>query len=379
MTGAPLSRNILFSPGPLIPNFFQRLLPDDPGLYGDWILGFRNGSDTASVTVSLADNAKQAPFVNSITLSGSSDKPTFTWTPPPDTVVNGYRVNFYDKSLITGNNNGQVASINLQPSVTSHTVTAADFTVQGNALQLNKNYVIEISLIQTKDGSSNLNNSNLQAIARTYADFTPQAGGGPVVNLPVVLDNGSFKFNMTVQPGVTYYIDPEVATGYDYGIGAGDPNFQTVDLPDNIGDGLYNIWCARQRQRAQAAGRQLEGYRRVRLRAGRRRLLPHPGHRGIGQPQPGQHHGLRHRPDLHRRWQLHRHPDAAADHRRHRARAFGAGLGGHRAGRVGLAASRSGGLMPHQPNTQIEQPNPARRAYRRANGLAGLGRRAILV
>ena len=57
------------------------------------------------------------------------------------------------------------------------------------------------------------------------------------------LANGSYQFNMTVQAGQTYYIDPDVAIGYDYAIGTlGDPNFQSLDLPDNIGDGLYDIY-----------------------------------------------------------------------------------------------------------------------------------------
>ena len=63
-----------------------------------------------------------------------------------------------------------------------------------------------------------------------------------MVNLPVVLANGSYQFNMTVTAGQTYYIDPEIAIGYDYQIGAGNPNFASVDLPDNIGDGLYDIF-----------------------------------------------------------------------------------------------------------------------------------------
>jgi hypothetical protein len=248
-TGQTVSRTIPFNPGPVIPNFFSRVMTDNPDLYGPWTLTFTNGADTKQITVSLPQGAKQAPFVNTITLSGSSANPSFAWTPPPGTVVNGYRINIHDKALINLDpskgplNNGQVSSRNLLPSVTSYTVTAADFTVPNYSFQLGHNYSIEIGLIQTKDGGfGNLGNANLQAIARVYADFKPSENGGPAVNLPVTLDNGAFKFNMTVEAGKTYYIDPDVATGYDYAIEAGNPNFRSVLLPTGIGDGLFDIY-----------------------------------------------------------------------------------------------------------------------------------------
>ena len=242
--GTGTQRTLNPDPGPLIPNFFSRYVADSAALRGDWTLRFTNGSDVATASVSLSATAQQAHFVNSITLAGTSANPSFTWTPPTGETVNGYRVNIYDKSLVVpGVNNGQVTSRNLPPSVTSYQVTAADFTVPGYAFQLGKNYSIEISLIQTKNGSSsNLANDNLQAIARSYADFTPNTGGGPPVNLPVVLANGSYQFNMSIVAGQTYYIDPEVAIGYDYEIGVGNPNFATLDLPENIGDGLFDIF-----------------------------------------------------------------------------------------------------------------------------------------
>jgi MYXO-CTERM domain-containing protein len=243
LTGNTFQTSIPFNPGPIIPNFYQRLLFDNPNRYGDWTLTFTNGPDSASAVVAgLPAGSTQAPFVNSITLSGTSANPTFSWTPPPGTDVNGYRVNIYDKSLVAPGNNGQVTSRNLQPGTTSYTVVAADFTLPGYAFTEGKNYAIEISLIQTRDGSSsNLANNNLKAISRYYADFTPTAAGGPVVNLPVVLANGSYQFNITVQPGQVYYIDPEIAIGYDYAIGQGNPNFASVLLP-NVGDGLFDIF-----------------------------------------------------------------------------------------------------------------------------------------
>ena len=242
-TGQVISRTLNPDFAPATPNFFSRYFTDSAAIRGPWTLTFTNGSDTASTVVSLPAGAQQAPFINSVTLSGTSTNPTFGWTPPPGATVNGYRVNIYDKSLISATNSGNVASRNLQPSTTTYTVTGADFLDPNYAFTQGKNYSIEISLIQTKNGSSsNLSNSNLQAIARSYADFTPNAGGGPPVNLPVVLANGSFQFNMSVVAGQLYYIDPEVAIGYDYEIGAGNPNFTSVDLPDAIGDGLYDIF-----------------------------------------------------------------------------------------------------------------------------------------
>ncbi len=239
--GTGLRRNIPFGPFPLAPNWFARYLPDDPSLRGNWTLQFTNGSDVATRSVGVAAAAEQAKFVESITISGTSANPTFTWTPSPGTTVNAYRVNFYEKTGV-GTNSGNIASINLLPTQTSHTVTAADFTLANYQFTEGKPYSIEISVIQTKDGTTNADNSNLLAIARAYADFTPQPGNSPVVNLPVVLDNGDFKFNIAVVPGQVYYIDPDVAVGYDYVIGAGDPNFASVVLPAGIGDGLFDIF-----------------------------------------------------------------------------------------------------------------------------------------
>jgi len=243
LTGQPITRTINFNPAPVIPNFFSRNLVDSASFRGQWTLSFSNGTDTSQAFVSLPIGTTQAPFVNTIALSGTSANPTFSWTPPAGTTVNGYRINIYDKTLVGANNSGQVTSRNVGPDVTSYTVTAADFTVPGNGFQLNRNYSIEIGLIQTKDGTSNnLGNDNLKAISRVYADFRPTQAGGPNVNLPVVLPDGSFLFNFSVVAGQTYYIDPPVAVGYDYRIGSGNPSFTSVVLPTGIGDGKYDIF-----------------------------------------------------------------------------------------------------------------------------------------
>jgi len=241
-TGAIYSRTLNFNSSATSPNFFSRNILHDPQLLGQWTLAFNNGTDSAQVVVQTLPGAQFLPFVNSVTLSGTSANPTFTWTPPPGVTVNGYRINIIDKSLISPTNGGNVVSLPLAPTTTSYTVQASDFTVPGYAFALNKNYSIEISAIQTRDGNSiNLGNSNLQSISRIYADFTPTASGAQVVHLPVIRQDGAYQFNFAVQAGQTYFIDPDVAIGYDYEIGAGDPNFQSVLLPVGIGDGLYDI------------------------------------------------------------------------------------------------------------------------------------------
>ena len=243
VTGAIETRSLVFNPAPVIPNFFVRNLPDSPALYGPWTLNFSNGADTRQSTVTLPAGTTQAPFVNTITLSGTSAVPVFTWAPPPGALVNAYRINIYDRSLVTATSSGQVSSRTVAPSQTSYTVDGADFTVPGYAFQLGRNYSIEIGLIRTKDGgSTDFGNSNIAAISRVYADFRASDSGGPVVNLPVTRVDGSFQFNFAVTPGQTYFIDPVVAVGYDYRIGAGNPSFASVVLPAGIGDGRYDIF-----------------------------------------------------------------------------------------------------------------------------------------
>ncbi|HQR12317.1 MAG TPA: right-handed parallel beta-helix repeat-containing protein, partial [Casimicrobiaceae bacterium] len=52
---------------------------------------------------------------------------------------------------------------------------------------------------------------------------------------------GAFLFSTPVIANTPLFIDPVIATGYDYAIGAGDPNFATVRLPIGIGDSRYTL------------------------------------------------------------------------------------------------------------------------------------------
>lgn len=52
---------------------------------------------------------------------------------------------------------------------------------------------------------------------------------------------GAYTFSVVVVPNVPIFIDPPVATGYDYAIGKGDPRIATVQLPIGVGDSLYGL------------------------------------------------------------------------------------------------------------------------------------------
>jgi len=50
---------------------------------------------------------------------------------------------------------------------------------------------------------------------------------------------GAYTFSIAVVPNVPIFIDPKVATGYDYTTGKKDPNIAAVQFPIGIGDSLY--------------------------------------------------------------------------------------------------------------------------------------------
>ncbi len=260
-TGSTITRTINFNPSVVVPNFFNGLLSlcttsctatannNLANLTGPWTITFQNPSTTPTsvpTVMSLAGSG-EIPFVNSITLSGTAAAPTFSWTPPPGVTVDGYRVNIYQNDLETFNSSGgvvdtgQVTTKSFGASQTSYTVTSADFT-HGVSLSASTNYTIEISVLQTRDGSTSTgslsNNNDVSAISRVYSNFQVLPTGSPPVNLPTTTLVGGeviYGFNMTVAPGITYYIDPTVATGYIYKVGSGNPNFASVTLP-NIGN-----------------------------------------------------------------------------------------------------------------------------------------------
>lgn len=86
--------------------------------------------------------------------------------------------------------------------------------------------------------------NNLGQVSGFYLDANNSTHG--FIASPVVLPtqssgSGAFDFDVAVSADSPIFIDPDLAVGYDYRIGAGDPLFASVMLPIGIGDSLYTL------------------------------------------------------------------------------------------------------------------------------------------
>jgi PEP-CTERM motif len=220
---------------------FSRSLPANLAPSSPWTLNFTNGTDTRQVVTPSLAGAVTMGFARNVAVSGTST-PTLSWLGAAGQDYDAVRLNFYNLDQRVNGLATLFRSVNLQsPSATGFVVPDAW------NLTANTKYSIEINLIQTRDNTSNLAQPNVLSRSRSYFDFslldTPVAG--PVYLPTVVPGTGAtpyvFTFNITgVSNTATTFIDPEIAIGYDYRIGAGNPNFAAVELPD-VGDGQYEL------------------------------------------------------------------------------------------------------------------------------------------
>jgi len=183
------------------------------------------------------------PHPTNVTISGSGASPTISWTLPVGYTPDGLRVQVLDRSTITLSGSADVihtAAVSL--GATSYILPSV--LSAGGALTLGGNYAINFQVVETRNNVVFTNN-NAQIISRSnsWFNFTPLANGAPPnVHLPQV-SGGVFHFNVSnVGPNSVTFIDPIVAVGYDYQIGAGDPNFASVLLPTGIGDNLFDLF-----------------------------------------------------------------------------------------------------------------------------------------
>lgn len=87
-------------------------------------------------------------------------------------------------------------------------------------------------------------NNNLGQVAGFWIDGDGKSRGfiaTPALDPVNQSVAGVYTFSTAVVVDVPIFIDPLVAVGYDYKIGAGDPFFKSVSLPVGIGDNRYLI------------------------------------------------------------------------------------------------------------------------------------------
>lgn len=222
------------------------------GLTGSWDLTFTNNvgtSDTAMRTTPTLAGAVTVPFANTVTVSGSGNEPTFAWTVPNTFMPDAAYIQVWDleKSSSFPGTKDIIFVQGLAANATSFTVDPTQLPLvatdpDGTA----HSYSLQITLVQLRNPSAGLNNTNILSQSRSFFDFTLlPPGSPPQVLLPSVCSTNTAAYcfyDASVMAGEIIYIDPLVSIGYDYMTGTGNPNFASVLPPTGIGDSLYDLW-----------------------------------------------------------------------------------------------------------------------------------------
>lgn len=249
-------RSVPYLNSPALANQFFRNIAYDPTLTGVWTLTATNPSTSNSPvsfsTLSIcpllcsgtnsAGNPLVTPFITNVQTDGLSTTPTFSWVQPAYAAPAGTTAST------------SVLIQNMQRTViyaASLSQTATSLTIPSGVFLNNQQYVISVqtTLNNTADigrpGFPNLatRGSELET-SRNYFSFVPSSRApsfpGPV-SLPVVDPNGRFSFDVSVQANVPVILDPNVALGYDFQIGSGDPFFSSIAFPA-LGNSVYSLY-----------------------------------------------------------------------------------------------------------------------------------------
>ncbi|MGC2785388.1 MAG: PEP-CTERM sorting domain-containing protein [Roseiarcus sp.] len=177
------------------------------------------------------------PFVQNVLVTPNGTTPTLQWTVPNGYTPDAQSIYIYDKSLQTPNHLAPLVYLNNNIGLAT-TWTVPNGVFGGPNLPTTDNYIISIQLDQTNPSLPSP--ENIEGRSRTYVNFNIGSLTSPVY-VPTITANGAYQFDISVTTGQTYPIDPIIATGFEYAIGAGNPNFATVLLPDLQGTDPYTI------------------------------------------------------------------------------------------------------------------------------------------
>lgn len=230
-------------------NFCARLTPFSPSRLGAWSLTFQNGADVATAATPTMTGlpAEQVPFPTSVRISNSGTTPTLSWVVPAGFTPDAVRINVFDKGVtLTNGSKDVIFSTALAPTQTSFQIPAANpLNPQQSLLRPDGQYVLNVQLIETRAHLPLTGNFNDNILRRSnsFFDFSPLTGAQPAAFLPTRGPGveAPYQFHVSgVRAGEKIFIDPFVAVGYKYAIGAGDPNFASVSLPA-VGDNQYTL------------------------------------------------------------------------------------------------------------------------------------------
>ncbi|CAN5254584.1 hypothetical protein BH11PSE10_BH11PSE10_02960 [soil metagenome] len=203
-----------------------------------WTLHFTRDGETTDVTGPSMVGVPRVDFPRSVTMSGSGLTPTISWQLPDGFTPDGFRVNILDKNRVLANGTRDIIS------TTPLAAAATAFQLPGTiGLSSSGNYAINFQLIETRGHVPfSGNNGEIFSRSNSWFDFTPLSGQAPTdIALPTIDASGVYNFQVGgVGSDHITFIDPEVAVGYHYAIGASGPNFQSLLLP-NVGDGAYTL------------------------------------------------------------------------------------------------------------------------------------------
>ena len=237
------------------PNFAASITPFNINRIAQpWDLLFYRATATPTTLLvtgpDVSGTALKVPFPVNVTISAGTTPttPTLSWVVPGGFVADAVRIQVFDKGHILAN--GQADIIHSDALLATQTSYAIPATLSsGQQLAIGGHYVLNVQLIDTRRDPSffDQTNNNAEILRRSnsFFDFSPinfVPGTPPNVSLPTVVQ-GVYNFSITeVGTSSITFVDPLVAIGYDYAIGATDPNFASVLPPTGIGDNLFDLF-----------------------------------------------------------------------------------------------------------------------------------------
>ncbi len=218
---------------PFNPSLLENSVPYDAALTGSWELTFRNGPDTTVVHTGSVGAGAPTPFARALSISGARNAPTLSWQLPGDPA----QFSRQDVFVYTRRQE-RPESIQIIHAQEHIPLGINSYQIPEGIIESGQQYGLSVNLW------------NAAGNTRSFLGVDYSATGGAVSVDPVFLPSRTvnqdgrvvFEFQpIPVIRDIPIIIDPDVAIGYDYAVKTGDPFFQSVILPTDIGDGKYQL------------------------------------------------------------------------------------------------------------------------------------------